>query len=65
MLWCWEVGMGVWPGVSAASRLHYGDGDDVPPPKLKRAGRFALNNPPKIKAIGALLGAATSIFHDK
>ena len=30
VLWCWEVGMGVWPGVSA-SRLHYGDGDDVPP----------------------------------
>ena len=46
MLWCWEVGMGVWPGVSA-SRLHLvWRCDDVPPRKLKRAGRFALNNPP-------------------
>ena len=38
--------MGVWTGVPA-SRLHYGDGDDVPPRELKRAGRFALNNPPE------------------
>jgi hypothetical protein len=33
--------------------------------ELKRAGRFALNNPPKRSAIDTLLGAATSIFHNE